>query len=263
MELCLVGAGCSFSSEGPLARTPSQPSKCRSFRSPLVDTGVVAVGALTVATAGSQEPDAAKVERIAGYTTMALFGASAIYGFIVVGQCRDQRDEDIQHGEQGSESEARPRPPFPGSVYDFAFRSRPAAAEQVCRGKGRAWTMQGTTGECALRSGPNSEPRARLTFDAGLASQITVVYDGNPENLNQSYGAIYASMRKTFGEPQVPPARPSAACAASLAQCLSDGERPAGASWHWADGSIDLVPNLSDGKPLIELRYTREEPLTR
>ncbi len=98
----------------------------------------------------------------------------------------------------------------------------------------------------------------RLQYSLGTPSEITVVYHAPQSGLNEQFRTLNDSLLGFFGAPQVP-AQLSAACNASLEQCLAAGEHPHGPAWHWPKGSIEIAPLLQGEQALIELRYVRAE----
>jgi hypothetical protein len=40
-----------------------------------------------------------------------------------------------------------------------------------------------------------------------------------------------------------------------MSACLVDGEVPRGPAWRWPAGSVELMPTLDEGVPVIALRY--------
>lgn len=285
--LTLLLTGCSFIAETPpgtanVVRGGQRQPCGRSIWYPLADTASAIAGLTWVLRANSDladaEPHTATVvangvaysaespgnggntdlfraERAAGYGVMGLFGASAIYGFIVEARCASLRSAALA---------PPPTPPgpsrrgFPGSVLGFGFHLQPAQAAAECAAKGRDWALEGAVGVCKPKSG-TADPRVELTFQLGVSTEIRAVYPVNAGTLNRDYSALFASLRGSYGAPQVEPAPFSTDCAASLNQCLEAGEHPATPVWHWAEGTIELRTAWDTDRALLEIRYTREE----
>ena len=280
--LVTVLTGCSFISE-PVPFTASEFSSRKkggcgtSVWLPIVDTASTVAGATWVLRANSdlddtrphdetfgqytvQAPgngdsvDRLKVERAAGWTIIGVFGASAIYGYLVEARCAAHQ--------KPPESAANPMLAsrgFPASVLGYTFRMQRSEAATQCVATDDVWAFWGYTGTCKPRSGTAPHPRVELDFELGVPSRIRVVYPAPPQTANRDYHALADSLRKSFGAPRSDMAPWSAACSASLSDCLSAGEHPEGPTWHWPSGSLELAPTVSDGQPVIEIRYTRAD----
>ncbi len=201
-----------------------------------------------------------KAERIFGYSSMVLFGASAIYGYVVEGACYSYRKR------LSGEASASAPPPqaapallgFPGSVLEFSFEMTPAQAGVACTNGGRVWKVEGSLAHCTAAPGSVRTSEVRLRYSLGTPSEITLVYRAPQSGLNEQFRVLDTSMRKFYGAPQLAANLP-AACSASLEQCLAAGEHPVGPAWHWPKGSIEIAPIWRDEQALIELRYVRAE----
>ena len=230
----------------------------RSFWYPVGDASI-ATTAATWAAGSNDDPDTQSNRsqrlRIAGWVGVGVFGASAIYGFVVEGRCALLR--------KGSEPKAEPpaaaRPSFPGSVFGFGFRMRAPELSQLCRSKGGQWTMEGVTGNCQMTRASTVTPGVRIRFDLGVPSEIRTRYFGAAQTSNRDYQALASGLRKLYGPPQVEASALTAECQASLAQCLESGARPTGPVWHWPGGTIELTPHWEGTRTVLDIRYAREE----
>ena len=264
-QLC----GCSFIAE-PVPGTahelrPKDGYRCgRSFWLPIADTASTVASVTWVVRANNelevhendQDTDKWSVVRVAGWTGIALFGASAIYGYVVEGRCAKLRSD--------AEASAAPPPPtvrpaFPGSVLGFGFSMQAGELAQLCLSKGQLWTTEGATGSCKPKLASGTTPEVRVLFELGVPSEIRTLYVGAAETKNRDYQALAAGLRANYGPPQVEPQAWPAACQTSLAACLEAGVRPKGPVWHWPAGTIELVPSWASERAVLDIRYTREE----
>jgi len=270
--LCSVSLllGCSFIAEPPPGsanelRPQDKGYRCgKSFWYPVADTVSAAASATWVVRANDElethshdsETDVWRASRIAGWVGVGLFGASAIYGYIVEGRCAQLRKN---HELAVAAPPVSNRPNFPASVFGFGFQMPRGDLVQLCLSKGAEWTMDGAVGTCRAKSEASASPEIRLTFQLGTPSEIRTIFTGSAQTKNRDYQALASGLRKSYGAPQVEAAALSSACQASLAQCLESGERPKGPVWHWATGSIELTPIWADERAVLEIRYTLEE----
>jgi hypothetical protein len=193
----------------------------------IADSGPMTVDGYTTPGRGGDN-STYEAERLGGYAIMGLFGASAIYGAYVEVECAALR-EDVRSRGTAHAVEPGPKPKragFPGSVYGFGFAIQQQQAAQLCAAKGQEWHIEGATGLCQSKIESVANPDLRLEFRMGVSSEITVVYRSLPAELNKNYGELYASLRGTYGPPQVEPAHISADCAHSLAHCLEMTSTP-------------------------------------
>ncbi len=214
----------------------------------------------TETTYGSHHDDTYKYERVAGYSILVAFAASAIYGYAVTAECDAHNKARVASLATQDTPAERPRHGFPDSVEGFSFALQAAQAAQLCASKGETWELQGSTGSCKPAAESATNPDVRLEFELGAPTTIVLTYHPTPAAVSKNYGALYASLLGFYGAPQVKPGGVSTACAASLGQCLADGESPTGPVWHWAGGTIALSPIWKDDRAVLELRYSREEP---
>ena len=203
-----------------------------------------------------QETDIWRASRIAGWTGIGLFGASAIYGYVVEARCAGLRKAAEV---AAAPPPAAPRPGFPGNVFGFGFRMQQAQLAQVCLAKAGLWSMEGVTGSCKPTLESAAAPEVRITFQLGTPSEIRTIYSGRAETKNRDYQALAAGLRKNYGPPQVEASALTPECQASLGQCLRSGARPTGPLWHWAAGTIELVPMWAGERAVLHIRYTAEE----
>jgi len=197
--------------------------------------------------------------RAGGYVSLGLFAASAIYGWVVEGQCHALRQELAANKAPKEQDVSPTRQPFPASVLDYSFEFRPDQAQQHCFAQGRHWSLQGSVGVCKSERPSTERPTVQLDFELGTPSRITVSYPTPAEQLIRSSRVLEASVTKIYGPPQAQAAPLSASCTASLAGCLQDGERPAGPTWRWARGSIAISSSWKDDGAWLELHYQRAE----
>jgi len=278
VSAALACGGCSVAWSRVTPKDPAerkQGEKCGGIKYPLYDLGWTLLGAANVVLGRSlQKPeriptgsgefvevrtgkeDYGKVQETTGYAQMAVFGASAVYGFVVEGICAPRRPQS--KAERAKAAPARMQ--FPGAVDGFAFDVAPAAAERVCTPRGQRWKLAGpagTTGYCRSE-GRVPRPDVRIQFTFGVASQIALLYPAAPERLAGHYDQLYAALRASLGAPQVDREPLTDDCANSLGACLARGARPRGAAWHWPEGSVELAPVLDErNAAVIELEYTR------
>jgi hypothetical protein len=261
---------CSFIGEPPPGsahelRPNADGYRCgRSFWLPVADTVSAAASATWIVRANNEleahsqdsEGDIWRASRIAGWAGLGLFGASAIYGYIVEGRCATLRKEAEQ---AAAEPPASTRPGFPGSVYGFGFRMSVGDMAQLCLSKSGTWTHEGARASCKPKLESSANPEIRVTFELGVVSEIRTLYVGSAETKNRDYQALAAGLRKSYGPPQVEAAALSPECQTSLAQCLDAGVRPRGPVWHWAAGTIELSPSWQDERAVLDIRYTRAD----
>lgn len=190
---------------------------------------------------------------------IGLFGAGAIYGWVVTGKCASLRREV---------DERRRTPPgmgaqrsFPQYVFRFRFGMREDETKRECAAMGRTWDIDGVA-VCRAGDQTLADPGIEFGFELGALSRVKLSY-GPSEQLGSDYATLYRTIRRAYGPPQVERAALSAACEASLSHCLAAGERPAGATWSWQTGSIELNPVWRDQQALVELVYTWQEPLVQ
>lgn len=266
--------GCSFIFE-PAPGSPhelrpnSEGYRCgKSFWYPVADTLSAAASVTWVVRANNElethsedsEGDVWRASRIAGWAGLGVFGASAIYGYVVEGRCAQLR----KNQELAAAPRAAPnRPDFPGSVLGFGFRMPEGDLAQLCMSKRAEWSKDGAVGYCRPKSESTANPEVRIRFELGKPAEIRTIYVGAVATKNRDYLALADGLRKSFGPPQVEGAPLSAECQASLSACLEAGARPKGPVWHWAAGSIELAPMWADERAVLEIRYTAEEAASR
>lgn len=290
--------GCSFVNERFPPSTPAAPAESLAseprrrtkpcprdgFWSPVLDTVSVAAGLTWVLYANKraesrpyvpahydnnryypEQPGEAgdngeltKAARYWGYGSMLVFGASAIYGYLVEGSCLSYRNR-IEHDSTAVPSNEPARAVFPGAVLQFKFSMALAEAGNACENSGRVFQVDGNAARCVNAPGSLDTSEMRLRYSLGTPSEITVIYHVPSKGLSAQYRRLSDSLGGFYGEPQIAAPSLPAACAATLEQCLAAGEHPRGPVWHWPNGSIEVVPMWRDEQALIEIRYTREE----
>jgi hypothetical protein len=261
---------CSFIAEPPPGsphelRPSAEGYSCgRSLWYPVADTATAVASATWIVRANDElethsqdsEGDVWRASRVIGWASLGLFGASAIYGYVVEGRCAALRkNAELKVAPPPSSG----RPGFPGSVFGFGFRMPVGDMAQLCLSKGATWSKEGANASCKPKLESSANPEIRVTFELGVASEIRTLYVGGAETKNRDYQALAAGLRRSYGPPQVEASTLSAECQTSLAQCLEAGVRPTGPVWHWAAGTIELSPRWQDERAVLDIRYTREE----
>ncbi len=204
-----------------------------------------------------------QTERIFGYGAMGVFGASSIYGFIVEMQCGNLRREIKEHQARRSEDLAPVRADLPSSVSGFTFDMRQEQAERACMEKRQEWQLEGTVAHCRPKlDAPAAQP-VRLEFESGTLTRIVVLYGPLAEGLNKNYDQIYATLRGTYGAPQLDRDPLVGECGTALAECMKKGQKIKASVWHWPSGSIELQPVWQGDQTLLEVRYSHEDPATQ
>lgn len=267
----LTTYGCSLVGSRVTARDPNERrpgERCGGAAYPLLDT-ITAVSGLTWVAVGNRKTDPVVINgtevdpggepfnpgmATVGYVQLALFGTSAVYGYVVEAVCASRVPDLATDGQHASFESG---PEFPGSVYGFRFGSSANMAASVCLGQAKSWQLVGSVGLCELKGEPGAEPSVRMKFESGLVTQISVLYAPPAEQLTQSYDRLYVGLRKLYEKPQMDRAPLPRECAASFAGCLSAGQRPSGAVWRWPVGSVELAPGFQQDRHFVEVRYTR------
>lgn len=266
----LLCAGCSFTMRTP----PSEPAKrtahaakeCGGIVYPIFDTVSVAAGVTWVVRAEQDEAAGRaehEAERIAGYGIIGLFGAAAMYGYVVEVRCASLRREVALRKARVFADVAGERDGFPGGVFGFRFDMSESQAQQTCSGSQGTWKPSSAVAVCEPRLRSAAHPALRLHFELGALSRMTVLYDVSADRTRQRYDQLYAALRNAYGKPQVERKPLRGQCASSLWRCLENGQRLVGPAWHWPDGSIELAPVWEQSRAILELRYSRQERLTR
>jgi len=268
--------GCSFIAEPPPGsanelRPHGDGYRCgKSWWYPLGDT-VSTVASVTwivranneLETAGEDQASLWHATRVAGWAGVGLFGASAIYGYVVEGRCAQLRKNHELEVSAASAAASAPSTPnranFPGSVFGFGFRMQRGDLVQLCLSKNGQWTVEGAVGVCRQKVESSSFPEVRIGFQLGVPSEIRTIFSGSVQTKNRDYQALASGLRNSYGPPQVEGAALSPSCQASLAQCLESVERPKDPVWHWPSGTIELTPIWVDQRALLEIRYTSED----
>jgi len=274
-------AGCSFISMRPPPPAP-QPfnakavTECRDAWYPVADMVSTIAGFTWVvhanqrdegqvqqnsyATAQNAPFDAVSTDvlRAAGYTVIAVFGASTIYGFYVTGKCAQRRNEVAQAKEHRTQEGSPQRAGLPGVVGGFSFRISPEEATRICLAAHEEWDGQGSVAYCRPPAGSTSAQLRRLEFDLGSLARIAILHNPPRDSFNQAYDEIFARLQAQFGAPQEQRAPLSEACDDALPACLEKGAKPQGAKWFWSEGNIALAPIWLEEHAFIEERHARE-----
>ncbi|MFZ5895180.1 MAG: hypothetical protein ACOY0T_29235 [Myxococcota bacterium] len=267
--------GCSFVS---LRSPPDSPGDARgSVREgcggkyhpalfPLADATWVAGGAINVVRANSElehERDPStqswlKVQRAFGWGSILVAAPSMIYGIIVAAECaaHKRRMTDQRHPPPSPAGRT-----FPIAVLDYRFGTDPKDAERVCRATGDTWLSATATKPECQSADPNSKPSLRFKFELGALDEIVVIYRPSAQYMNRLFDDLENSLRASLGDPSVPRRAINSDCAASLANCLLEGERPPGPRWHWSNGTIELSPAIDNEEPVLTIRYARADPV--
>ena len=254
----------------PAARTEEAAQACSGAELPMVDLGVTLLGVAAgyaaerdeedqnAFFAGSDQhspPNDYKTPRIAGYATAAVFGASAVYGFIAAARCANLRSEVQKARAKQPKPDTTPqRRALPEAVAGFRFGMSPEQAEQACAAQARSWRLDDGAADC----GPSgSQPNVHLVFRAESVARIAIAYIPSADALTADYEHLADTLRASYGPPQDPAAPLPAQCSAGLVECLKSGAVVEGPAWHLPTGSITLEPRWSDEHLLVELRYSR------
>ena len=278
LALCLLVAStssCSFFGEhpiwAPIAPTKEGVSKCGDITYPLVDALSVVAGATWVYAAHRDEEATRTVysephstswtrfERTFGYSAMITFGAATIYGAVAEARCRAARKRFEQARVQAVTTEPQ-RPGFPANVFALRFGTSPVEAERACLAMRRQWHLEGTLATCNAEAASSANPDARIEFRFNALATLILTFTPAASNALRDYDALESGLTQMYGKPQRGRATLSTSCAADLAQCLAQGEKPRGPTWRWAAGSIELAPTEQAGAAVIELRYSWEDP---
>ncbi len=195
--------------------------------------------------------------RIAGYTTLAVFAASAVYGYVVESMCASRQRESVDRKSQPG-PEARPaRPDFPGQVDGFSFGMPTQEAERLCASKKHLWHRGDALATCQPPDASTHE--VRLAFELGKVARMAVVYLAPPQQIRSHYDQLVTSTRSTYGAPQIEGAAWPPACRDSLADCLEAGAVVKGPQWSWATGTVEVQPVWREDRAAVEVRYTHQE----
>lgn len=194
-----------------------------------------------------------------GYGVIGVFGASAIYGFYVEVKCEAFRREIAEKAANPPGVDAKRAGP-PTTIAGFFFNMQSAQAEQVCAGKQYEWSGEGSVALCSSKSQADTPP-TRLHFESDALREITAVHRPPADLLAQQYDQLYGALRAMYGAPQIERAALIGSCARSLPECLKQGEKPAGAVWHWPSETIELQPVWGEDGAQLEERYKLEDQI--
>jgi len=209
-----------------------------------------------------------------GLGFLALFGASAVYGFYTTSECddwREQRTTSIARDADSEETEelvrraAAPRrkrrtqrrPPDPPSeIGGFALDWDEAEAKSVCQTALHTWTR--IDAEHSMCSGTatrvRTPARTDLTFCSGHVCKVTVFAtpdsDNTPETI--AFKKARAQLVKRFGPATREEKSLKAQCpdVESLEQCLGLSGVHVFSHWHFASGhrltlALELAPDAA------------------
>jgi hypothetical protein len=200
--------------------------------------------------------------RAAGYTVIAVYGASTIYGFYVTGKCVQRKNEVAAAKEQRTQARAQEgssrRAALPEVVGGFSFRIAPEEATRICLAAHHEWDARGSVAYCRPPAASTSAQLTRLEFELGSLARISVLHNPARDSFNQAYDEIFARMLAQFGAPQEQRAPLSDDCDAALPACLEQGAKPRGARWFWSEGNVAVAPIWLEGHAFIEERHARE-----
>src|SRR4051812_4577709 len=241
-------SGCSALFSRPPHSLPdggtANPSKrCGGIAYPLADTASVIAGGTYVLTAASREDDSRPYTlvdgqlvrsgepqtsyqwmRVTGYSVMAVFGLSALYGYYVEARCASLRKEVAEKRAQPPPGVSMTRASPPTTILGFSFKMPPSQAEQACAAKQYEWSRAGAVALCRPKDEAPSGMELQLGFESDSLRQIAVVRRAPADQLTQRYEELYGSIRALYGAPQVERAALAASCQRSLADCLKNGE---------------------------------------
>ena len=176
----------------------------RSFLYPVADTISTGASITWIVRANDEldthrrdsEGDRWRFARVAGWVSLGVFGASAIYGYFVEGRCaRIRKERELAK----TLPPAATRRAFPSSVFGFGFRRQRAELAQVCVSKDAQWSMEGTVARCRPRN--ESVPEVRIAFELGVSSEIRTVFVGAAAAENRDYQSLADGLRKFYGPP--------------------------------------------------------------
>jgi hypothetical protein len=153
-------------------------------------------------------------------------------------------------------------PGLPKIVSGFAFSSPATEAERVCAGTDRLWEQQGVNADCKPKVDGGGET-ARLEFELGSMTKITIVHAPAENLFNKSYDSLHAKLKARYGRPQVWRDSPSGDCAAALPECFKRGQTFSGSAWAFSTGRLELAPVWRDQRAFIEERYIQERAPTK
>ncbi|KYF60249.1 hypothetical protein BE04_46845 [Sorangium cellulosum] len=203
---------------------------------------------------------------------MALYGASAIYGYYVADECQraHERQEQLRKAEESSEVPLAPvrivpsPPPAPEPVELALGASREEAAA-TCRRAGHEWSE----GEGVLRcsgapfAGLPAGASAELEFveDRLSAVEFIVRPPADAQGWASALREAEIALIRRYGKPQQRSfAVPDECKAAELfLGCVADGKVTGSASWSLADGrSVTLAIAAAPPPPTIRVRLTAD-----
>ena len=215
-------------------------------------------GSTTLESQGAPTADYGPV-RTFGYITMAVFGASSLYGYYAAIRCSNWRHE-IAVRNRTAAAEAVPtlaKPPKDFGGYSFDMTQ--AQAEQTCAANRHAWHLEGSIALCSPNVEGSAAQPIRLEFQSGGLRRVTVVRRAPGDQLSKDYDHLYTVMRTMYGPPQVERAALVGACSGALAECMKNGEKPKGPVWSWPTLSIELQPVWQGDQAVLEERYIHRE----
>jgi hypothetical protein len=267
--MSLACAGCSIAMlDVPRSGSPgqSEPWRRGCRKAPawtLVDIGL-GVGAAGLAVdvfALSSDPGTRGAGQIGGWVLLSTFAASAIYGGYVTARCHSAAPGNARRAEQARQLASPKLAGFPEAVLQFQFGATMETVARACVAGGAGFEAGQGHSVCRSPARSLARPDARLEFQGGPLSRVTLVYPTTPETLRTTLAQIHAQAVSYYGQPRSGPNAWSSACASNGAvQCLKDGELPGRAFWSFVGGGIELRPAIEGEGLSVELRYTRYDP---
>jgi hypothetical protein len=272
----LLATGCSFAysriPSAPVVNTPRAAAKCGNGLYPLLDFASTIAGVTWVLAANNKEEESRSnphsvdsggerydLMRYIGYGAIAVFGASTLWGTTVEIECASMRSDMVARETLRSEQAVHERAVPPTIILGFSFNMSVEQAAQVCAGKQSDWEVKGPLARCTPRM-PSSQDNhpVVLQFESGGLQVVSVLHPSTDETFGKRYDDLNVALRKLYGPPQIAAPPLVGACQESLVECLKEGEKPKGSTWHWPTESIELWPTWEDGRAIVEERYRRE-----
>jgi hypothetical protein len=283
-----LGTACSFISStlppsAPDQRTRKAAANCGNIVYPVLDTASTIAGYTWVLYANRKEEESAPKTynvgwdgtttlesqgaptadygpvRILGYATMALFGASSLYGYYAALQCANMRHEIALRNRPTAAQPLAVLANPPQGIGGFTFDMTQLQAEQACAANRQAWHLDGTVALCSPNVESNDARPVRLDFQSGELHRMTVIRRASSGELAKTYDELYATLRTTYGPPQVERAALIGPCSGALAECMKNGEKPKGPMWTFPALTIELLPVWQGDQAVLEERYTHRE----
>ncbi|WP_437323212.1 hypothetical protein [Sorangium sp. So ce381] len=201
---------------------------------------------------------------------MAIYGASAIYGYYVTNKCQraHERQEELRKAEESSKEPLEPlrvvpTPPPPPEPVELALGASREEAAATCRRAGHEWSEGEGILRCSgapfagLPAGASSE--LEFAEDRLIAIEVTV---RPPEDAQGWAGALReaeVALVRRYGKPQQRSFAVPDECKAAevFLACVADGRVTGSASWSLADGrAVTLAIATAPPPTTIRVRLT-------